>query len=68
VNTKHGRPGIPRKEMAARHTADRSVEATICSSSYGGSFSIFSYAYASQSYDAYAFYHKAYSMLFLVNK
>jgi hypothetical protein len=28
--------------------------------SYDGSFSIFSYAYASQSYDAFFFYHKAY--------
>src|SRR5260221_12888345 len=37
---------------------------TICSSSYGGSFLVFSYACASQSYDAYAFYHKAYSMHF----
>jgi len=38
----------------------------ICSSSYGDSFSIVSYAYASQFYDAYAFYHKAYSIQFLV--
>jgi hypothetical protein len=40
---------------------------TIYSSSYGDSFSVFSYAYASQSYDAYAFYHKAYLIRFLVN-
>jgi len=31
------------------------------SSSYGGSFSIFSYACASQFYDAFFFYHKAFT-------
>jgi len=37
----------------------RPFEEFTCSSSYGGSFSISSYAYASQSYDAFFFYHKA---------
>ncbi len=44
------------------------VKKTIYSSSYGGFFSIFSYAYASQFYDAYAFYHKAYENSFFVKK
>jgi hypothetical protein len=37
----------------------------IYSSSYDGSFSVFFYAYASRSYDAYAFYHKAYFSAFI---
>lgn len=37
----------------------------ICSSSYDGSFSVFFYACASQSYDAFFSYHKAYSNIFL---
>jgi hypothetical protein len=31
-------------------------------------FSIFSYAYASRFYDAFSFYHKAYSQYFLCNE
>jgi hypothetical protein len=37
---------------------------TICFSSYDGFFSVFFYAYASQSYDAFFSYHKAYSNVF----
>ena len=36
-------------------------EINIISSSYDGSFSVFFYACASQSYDAFFSYHKAYS-------
>jgi hypothetical protein len=38
----------------------------ICFSSYDGSFSVFFYACASQFYDAFFSYHKAYSNIFLI--
>ncbi|MGZ8539582.1 MAG: hypothetical protein ACXWV6_02985, partial [Chitinophagaceae bacterium] len=41
-------------------------EINIISSSYDGSFSVFFYACASQSYDAFFSYHKAYSNNFLI--
>jgi hypothetical protein len=51
--------GIRRKSAGIQGFAGRYRRFFTCSSSYGGFFSIFSYACASQFYDAFFFYHKA---------
>jgi hypothetical protein len=54
-----GRQEIRRKSAGIQGFAGRYRRFFTCSSSYGGFFSIFSYACASQFYDAFFFYHKA---------